>query len=110
MTAAMTGGGTVPPPAVEVHQDRIVVDGVSKVFKTRDGGQITALQDTRITIEAGQFVSVVGPSGCGKSTLLRLIAGLSQPTGGQISLGTEVVTKPSPKVGIAFQQPVLLPW
>jgi NitT/TauT family transport system ATP-binding protein len=110
MSAATAGGGTLLPPAVEVHQDRIVVDGVSKVFPTRDGGQITALQDTNITIEAGQFVSVVGPSGCGKSTLLRLIAGLSQASAGQISIGTEVVSKPSPKVGIAFQQSVLLPW
>jgi NitT/TauT family transport system ATP-binding protein len=110
MSAATAEGGATPPSAVEPHQDRIVVDGVSKVFETRDGGQITALQDTHITLEAGQFVSVVGPSGCGKSTLLRLIAGLSSATSGRIQIGSETVSRPSPKVGIAFQQSVLLPW
>jgi ABC-type nitrate/sulfonate/bicarbonate transport system ATPase subunit len=56
------------------------------------------------------MVSVIGPSGCGKSTLLRLIAGLDQPTSGQLRAGAEVITSPSAERGLMFQDPNLFPW
>jgi NitT/TauT family transport system ATP-binding protein len=86
------------------------IDTVTKTFRTRDGQQTTALSDTTFTINPGAFVSLVGPSGCGKSTLLRIMAGLIQPTAGQVVLNGHRLTEPSPAIGIAFQRPVLLPW
>lgn len=58
----------------------------------------------------GEFISLVGPSGCGKSTLLRMIAGLTQPSSGEIRVAGEIVREPRADVGIVFQQAVLLPW
>jgi NitT/TauT family transport system ATP-binding protein len=73
--------------------------GVSKCF---DSGTL-ALDDVDLSIERGEFVSVVGPSGCGKSTLLRLASGLLTPTEGSVSTGTD-------RIGYVFQDPTLLPW
>lgn len=89
--------------------DAIAVDGVGKVF---DSAGVTALEDIRLTIAPGEFVSLIGPSGCGKSTLLRIVADLEQPSSGTVS-----VFGKSPKqarldqdYGIAFQQAGLLDW
>ena len=73
--------------------------GVGRTFP--DGTE--ALHDVDLTVDSGEFVSVVGPSGCGKSTLLRLASGLDDPTAG----GVEVASK---RVGYVFQDPTLLPW
>lgn len=88
----------------------IEVSDLSKVFVPRKGAPITALDGVSLTIERNEFVAVVGPSGCGKSTLLRIIAGLIAPTGGDVSINGERVTKPLAEVGIVFQHPTLLPW
>ena len=66
-----------------------------------DGTQ--AIDDVDLTIESGEFVTIVGPSGCGKSTLLRIISGLQQPTSGNC-----IVDRKS--LGYVFQDSVLLPW
>lgn len=85
--------------------------GVGKVFPTR-AGDVVALTGVDLTVEAGEFVSLIGPSGCGKSTLLRLIADLDDATSGQL----EIFGKPARQArvdqdyGIAFQQAGLLPW
>src|SRR5207245_8319750 len=63
-----------------------------------------------VNVEPGEIVSVVGPSGCGKSTLLRLIAGLESPASGSLHLDDQPITGPSPRVGLIFQEPRLLPW
>lgn len=75
-------------------------------------GNIEALKNVDLSIEAGEFVSFIGPSGCGKTTLLRVVADLEQPTG-----GTVLVTRQTPEqarqaraYGYVFQQPGLLPW
>jgi NitT/TauT family transport system ATP-binding protein len=54
----------------------------------------------------GEIVAIVGPSGCGKSTLLRMIAGLTEPTSGSISIANEIAGR----IGFVFQQPTLMPW
>jgi NitT/TauT family transport system ATP-binding protein len=95
---------------MDIHGESISIEAVEKIFPTRDGNLIHALAETSLSIKPGEFVSVLGPSGCGKSTLLRLIAGLDQPTSGDVRLGSDIVVEPSDKIGIAFQQSVLMPW
>jgi NitT/TauT family transport system ATP-binding protein len=58
----------------------------------------------------GEFLSLLGPSGCGKSTLLMMIAGLIDPSAGEIRIKDAKVAGPRREVGVVFQSPVLLPW
>ena len=67
-------------------------------------------KDFNWQVQPGEAWAVLGPSGCGKSTLLYLLAGLRQPTGGGISVGGEVLTKPRPRTGLILQDYGLLPW
>jgi NitT/TauT family transport system ATP-binding protein len=83
--------------------------GVSKVFGTEPNA-VHALSPIDLKIESGTFVSVVGPSGCGKSTMLRLMAGLEQPTTGELRRHGEVLNGPTSEAGIVFQDHVLFPW
>ena len=85
--------------------------GVSKSFTAPDGvGTTQALAPVDLTVEQGEFVSLVGPSGCGKSTLLRIIAGLTKPTTGTATLDGKPITGAGPERGLAFQKPTLFPW
>ena len=86
------------------------IAGVAKTYTTRRGELVRALDDVSLSIDAGQFVSVLGPSGCGKSTLLMLIAGLLAASKGTIELGGEVLKSPRNDCSIVFQRDVLLPW
>jgi NitT/TauT family transport system ATP-binding protein len=87
----------------------ITLSHISQTFSGR-AGAIEALRDVDLTVDQGEFVAVVGRSGCGKSTLLRLIAGLLQPTAGQILVDGAPVTRPRRDVALMFQRPALLPW
>jgi NitT/TauT family transport system ATP-binding protein len=69
-----------------------------------------ALQGTSLRVAQGEFVAVVGPSGCGKSTLMKLVSGLWPSTAGSVSVGGREVDGPLASVGMAFQNPTLLPW
>jgi NitT/TauT family transport system ATP-binding protein len=73
-------------------------------------GGIEALQNTSMTLAAGEFVAVVGPSGCGKSSLMKLITGLLPASSGAIFVEGQRVTGPLKIVGMAFQNPTMLPW
>ena len=77
----------------------LAFSGVGRTFP--DGTE--ALHSVDLTVDRGEFVSVVGPSGCGKSTLLRLASGLDHVTGGELRVD-------STRVGYVFQDPTLLPW
>ncbi len=87
----------------------IEIKGISKTYRTRDG-EIPSLRAIDFTIGDGEFLVVVGPSGCGKTTLLKMIAGLLEPSSGEIRIEGRVVTKPHSGVGIVFQTAMLLPW
>ena len=76
---------------------------VGKIFN----GSVTALRDMSLSVQEGDFISLLGPSGCGKSTALRLIAGLSTPTAGRILWEGG---KGAGDLGVVFQEPTLMPW
>jgi NitT/TauT family transport system ATP-binding protein len=86
----------------------VSVSGVSLRYGGVDG--TLALQDTTFSVAAGEFVSVVGPSGCGKSTLMKVLSGLWPVSAGHAVVNGRAVTKPLDFVGMAFQNPNLLPW
>ena len=84
---------------------------VSKSFEKIETDEVThALNEINLTMESGEFISLVGPSGCGKSTILRLVAGLMQPTTGKLTVDGKTITEPSPERGMVFQKPTLFPW
>ncbi len=76
--------------------------GVSKVFG-RGASAVQALDQVSLEVAAGEFTCLIGASGCGKSTLLSLVAGLEQPTSGEVSTS-------SGQVAFMFQEPALFPW
>jgi NitT/TauT family transport system ATP-binding protein len=74
------------------------------------GHGVRALEETDLAIDKGDFIALVGPSGCGKSTILKLVTGLLRATSGWVFVaGREVGAEPV-RVGMAFQNPTLLPW
>ncbi|MDI3256796.1 MAG: ABC transporter ATP-binding protein [Kyrpidia sp.] len=88
---------------------QIEVCGVSHRYFTMKE-ETEALRDVNLRVEAGEFVSLVGPSGCGKSTLLSLIAGMIQPTRGEVRLFGEPLRGPSRRVGYMLQHDSLFEW
>src|SRR4051794_11231376 len=94
---------------------RIDLENVGQVFQVKDDAdrrrhEFVALDSVDLTIEAGEFVTLVGPSGCGKSTILDLISGLAEPTYGEVSINGNRITGPGHDRSIVFQQYTLLPW
>ena len=80
------------------------------VTKTYDNG-VAALGPLDLDVAAGEFVSLLGPSGCGKSTALRLIAGLSVPSEGTVSVSHRATRADGRHpIGFVFQEPTLMPW
>jgi sulfonate transport system ATP-binding protein len=94
-------------PAPEV---KIQLDGVHRDFHQPQNGCVQALIDINLDIRSGEFVCIVGPSGCGKSTLLHLMAGLDQPTRGEIRIDGRRVEGPGPDRILIFQDLGLFPW
>ncbi len=88
----------------------ITIRDVGMRFTKPDGDSVEAIRHVDETVPAGRFVAIVGPSGCGKSTLLSLIAGLQQPSSGEVRVGERVMKSPSRSVGMVFQEESTLPW
>ncbi|WP_428911450.1 ABC transporter ATP-binding protein [Niallia sp. Krafla_26] len=85
------------------------INNVQKSFTNR-GKTEQVLKDINLEIKEGEFVSLLGPSGCGKSTLLNIVAGLLNPTEGNLTLDNQSITKPGKDRGMVFQQAALFPW
>jgi NitT/TauT family transport system ATP-binding protein len=87
------------------------VRGLNKVYR-EPGRSVEALRDLTFSVEASELVCVVGPSGCGKTTLLRCIAGLLEPTAGEVLLQGARVAGPPPGMAVVFQEygRSLFPW
>jgi NitT/TauT family transport system ATP-binding protein len=69
-----------------------------------------ALSETNLSIPDGEFLALVGPSGCGKSTILKLVSNLIRPTTGVVIVGGREVAAKALRIGMAFQNPTMLPW
>jgi NitT/TauT family transport system ATP-binding protein len=88
----------------------IQLQGVSKEYTIRSGGVMSALQDISLDINENEFVTIVGPSGCGKSTVLKIIGGIIRASRGTVLFDGRPLERPSRKIGLIFQRPILLPW
>ena len=86
--------------------------GIWKVFNEGLANEVTALQDVDLTVDQGEFISLIGPSGCGKSTLLRVIADLTDATKGELAVAGMPAheARKQQRYGIAFQQAALFDW
>jgi len=87
----------------------LTLDNVSHYYFSTTG-YTKALENISLSIEEGEFVSIIGPSGCGKSTILSIIARLMEQTEGQIKLKNEALTDSSLNIGYMLQQDYLFPW
>jgi NitT/TauT family transport system ATP-binding protein len=90
---------------VNMAEPKLKVSHLGKRF-----GDLDALRGIDLTINRGEFISVVGPSGCGKTTFLRIIAGLEPATSGEVLLDGRAVREPTGDRGFVFQNDSLLPW
>ena len=88
---------------------KVVIKDVKKVYEGRNG-PVVALNGANLEIQDNEFICVVGPSGCGKSTLLNILAGLLEPTSGEILVYGKPVEGTSVDRGVVFQQYALFPW
>ena len=88
---------------------KLEVRALEKTYAGK-AGAVKALLPTSFSVEGGAFVTLLGPSGCGKSTALQLIAGLDEPSGGDILLDGRRVSGPGPERGMVFQRYTLFPW
>ena len=99
------------PAVIETSRERLVhIAGLEKIYATKDGETIHALNDVNLDIGTGEFISVVGPSGCGKTTLLKILAGILARSSGEVTMQGRPLSGPSREIGVVFEAPVLLPW
>lgn len=88
---------------------QITVNNLTKYYGT-GADQLHVIDGLNLSVEAGEFVSVIGPSGCGKTTLIKMMDGLVDVSDGTIEIGDRRVTGPSTDVAMVFQTFQLYPW
>ena len=87
----------------------LTIANVSRVFES-ETGRVEALRNINLEVFDKEFLCFIGPSGCGKTTLLRIVAGLDQPTSGEVLLESKAIKSPDPERGMVFQEYSLFPW
>lgn len=98
-------------PSLALQEAHVGLRGVTRIFGERNSPKrVHALGPIDLDIPRGQFFSVVGPSGCGKSTLLDVIAGLQEPTDGEVMFEGRRVTGVPEGIGVVFQEDASFPW
>jgi NitT/TauT family transport system ATP-binding protein len=109
MTVANSSGAH--PASLHSEASRLDVRGLRKTYETRSRS-IEAVRDLTFSIDAGSLVCIVGPSGAGKTTLLKCIAGLLEPSGGEVQLAGKTISGPTPGMAVVFQDygRSLFPW
>ncbi len=101
---------TVPNSAGD-ERPLIEIRGLSVQYKiARTGNVLHAVEDVNLTVNRGEFLTVIGPSGCGKTTVMNVIAGLVEASSGEVLVDGQPVTGPSPDRAVVFQDYALLPW
>lgn len=94
-------------------QTKVSAEGLKKTFQIRKNGrteELRILQNFSLSVQEGEFLSILGPSGCGKSTFLNILAGLTDADGGSITIDGKPFQKKSFHRGMVFQGYALLPW
>jgi len=89
---------------------KLEVNNISKTYVSSKGESFRALKDVNLQVKDREFVALLGPSGCGKTTLLKLIAGLIEPSSGEILLDGKKIRGPGANRGMVFQKYSLFPW
>lgn len=102
----MTTTVSASKAAARTGEPIISVRGLHKVY----GGNVVALKDINLDFNRGELTTLLGPSGCGKTTLLKIIAGLLEPTEGEVAVDGKRVTGPGPERAFVFQDFALMPW
>ncbi|MBX9991042.1 ABC transporter ATP-binding protein [Phreatobacter oligotrophus] len=109
--AAQETGSTETGGATRVSAARPFIEFEKVTVRFGKGDkQVQALSETSLSIEEGDFVALVGPSGCGKSTLLKLVGDLLKPSTGHVFVGGRELGATPIRIGMAYQNPTLLPW
>jgi NitT/TauT family transport system ATP-binding protein len=104
MSSAMTGDDNPRTDDTFIELEKVTL------AYGRGEKQILALGETDLRVDQGDFVALVGPSGCGKSTILKLVTGLINATTGYVYVAGREVGAEQVRVGMAFQNPTMLPW
>ena len=100
---------TLSNSTAKMTERYVHIEDVGMQFTTKKG-TFEALKNINLSITQGEFVSIIGHSGCGKSTVLNLIAGLLQPTTGNLFCAGREIAAPGPERAVVFQNHSLLPW
>jgi NitT/TauT family transport system ATP-binding protein len=101
---------TAEAPSVLPEPRKAIELEAAAVTFGRGDKAVAALAPTTLDVRAGEFVALVGPSGCGKSTILKLVAGLVRPVEGAVVVGGREASAKALRIGMAFQNPTMLPW
>jgi len=110
MSLALVADEALPTAEGEPHRTAFVeLDHVTHTYG-RAERKVHALSETSLRIEQGDFIALVGPSGCGKSTILKMVTGLITASSGYVYVAGRQVGAEPVRVGMAFQNPTLLPW
>lgn len=109
---AMLSPNRLPVASTESLSDAPLYEAhaLGLTYRSADGFPIEALRGLEFCIEKGEFASFIGPSGCGKTTLLKLLSGLIAPSAGKLLFDRRELNGPPDGIGMAFQDPLLLPW